>query len=100
MPCSRRSRPSYGPTCAAPGCCARTRRCQRERSVGRKRSAVSDMLLCQLLPAYCGQEEAMRLGVVGMLPDDFRTYTPAQIEAITALGFTGFGCHLDGALAF
>jgi sugar phosphate isomerase/epimerase len=42
----------------------------------------------------------MRLGVVGMLPDDIRTYTPAQMEAITALGFTGFGCHLDGALAF
>jgi len=42
----------------------------------------------------------MRLGVVGMLPDDFRTYTPAQLEAITVLGFTGFGCHLDSALAF
>jgi len=42
----------------------------------------------------------MRLGVVDMLPKDFRTCTPAQIQAITALGFTGFGCHLDGALAF
>jgi sugar phosphate isomerase/epimerase len=41
----------------------------------------------------------MRLGVVGMLPDDFRTYTPAQMGAIAALGFTGFGCHLDSALA-
>ena len=41
----------------------------------------------------------MRLGVVGMLPEDFRAYTPAQLSAITALGFTGFGCHLDGALA-
>src|SRR5215212_10403245 len=44
--------------------------------------------------------KAMRLGVVDMLPKDFRTCTPAQIQAITALGFTGFGCHLDGALAF
>jgi sugar phosphate isomerase/epimerase len=34
-----------------------------------------------------------------MLHDDFRTCTPAQLEAIAALGFTGFGCHLDGALA-
>ena len=42
----------------------------------------------------------MRLGVVDMLPKDFRTCTPAQIQAITALGFTGFGCHLDSALAF
>src|SRR4029078_11021392 len=29
-----------------------------------------------------------------------RSYAPAQLQAITALGFTGFGCHLDGALAF
>jgi len=42
----------------------------------------------------------MRLGVVGMVPEDFRTCTPAHLSAITALGFTGFGCHLDGALAF
>jgi sugar phosphate isomerase/epimerase len=42
----------------------------------------------------------MRLGVVGMLPNDFRTCTPAQLSAITALGVTGFGCHLDSALAF
>src|ERR1700709_1846705 len=42
----------------------------------------------------------MRLGVVGMLPEDFRTYTPDQMEAITALQFTGFGCHQNGALAF
>ncbi|MDQ2999543.1 MAG: sugar phosphate isomerase/epimerase [Chloroflexota bacterium] len=41
----------------------------------------------------------MRLGVVDMLPKDFRTCTPAHLSAITALGFTGFGCHLDGALA-
>ena len=41
----------------------------------------------------------MRLGVVDMLPKDFRTYTPAHLSAIRALGFTGFGCHLDGALA-
>jgi sugar phosphate isomerase/epimerase len=42
----------------------------------------------------------MRLGVVDMLPKDFRTCTPADLSAITALGFTGFGCHLDGGLAF
>jgi sugar phosphate isomerase/epimerase len=41
----------------------------------------------------------MRLGVVGMLQDDFRTCAPAQLRAIAALGFTGFGCHLDGGLA-
>jgi sugar phosphate isomerase/epimerase len=43
---------------------------------------------------------SMRLGVVGMLPEDIRTCTPAQMQAIAALGFTGFGCHLDGGLAF
>jgi sugar phosphate isomerase/epimerase len=42
----------------------------------------------------------MRLGVVGMLPEDVRSCTPAQIEAIAALGFTGLGCHLDGGLVF
>ncbi len=42
----------------------------------------------------------MRLGVVDMLPKDFRACTPTHLSAITALGFTGFGCHLDGALAF
>jgi sugar phosphate isomerase/epimerase len=41
----------------------------------------------------------MRLGVVGMVSENFRTCTPAQMQAIAALGFTGFGCHLDGALA-
>jgi len=41
----------------------------------------------------------MRLGVVDLLPKDFRTCTPADLSAIAALGFTGFGCHLDGALA-
>jgi sugar phosphate isomerase/epimerase len=41
----------------------------------------------------------MRLGVVDMLPKDFRTCTPALLSAITALGFSGVGCHLDGALA-
>src|SRR3954468_14421100 len=57
------------------------------------------MLLCRLLTADCPQGEAMRLGVVDMLPKDFRTCTPAHLAVITALGFTGFGCHLDGALA-
>ena len=41
----------------------------------------------------------MRLGVVSVLPNDFRTYTAAQMQTIAELGFSGFGCHLDGALA-
>lgn len=42
----------------------------------------------------------MRLGIVGMLPGDFRTFAPAQMEAIRRLGFTGFGFHLNGEDAF
>ncbi len=38
----------------------------------------------------------MRLGIVGMLPGDFRTFTPGQMDAIRGLGFTGFGFHLSG----
>ena len=38
----------------------------------------------------------MRLGIVGMLPGDFRTFTQAQMAAIRALSFTGFGFHLNG----
>ena len=38
----------------------------------------------------------MRLGIVGMLPGDFRTFQPAQMQAIRDFGFTGFGFHLDG----
>ena len=38
----------------------------------------------------------MKLGIVGMLPGDFRTFQPEQMEAIRALGFTGFGFHLNG----
>ena len=38
----------------------------------------------------------MRLGIVGMLPGDFRTFTKEQMEAIRALQFTGFGFHFDG----
>jgi sugar phosphate isomerase/epimerase len=41
----------------------------------------------------------MRLGVVGVLPNDIRTYTAAHMQAIAELGFSGFGCHLDGGLA-
>lgn len=41
----------------------------------------------------------MKLGVVGVLPNDIRTYTAAQMQAIAGLGFSGFGCHLDGGLA-
>ena len=39
---------------------------------------------------------SMRLGIVGMLPGDFRAFQPAQMQAIRDLGFTGFGFHLDG----
>lgn len=38
----------------------------------------------------------MRLGIVGMLPGDFRTFRPKQMQAIRDLGFTGYGFHLDG----
>jgi sugar phosphate isomerase/epimerase len=38
----------------------------------------------------------MRLGIVGMLPGDLRTFRPEQMQAIRSLGFTGFGFHLDG----
>ena len=38
----------------------------------------------------------MRLGIVGMLPGDFRSFVPQQMEAIRAQGFTGFGFHLAG----
>lgn len=38
----------------------------------------------------------MRLGIVGMLPGDFRTFTKAQLAEIRALTFTGFGFHLSG----
>ena len=38
----------------------------------------------------------MRLGIVGMLPGDFRTFEPHQMQAIRELGFSGFGFHLNG----
>ncbi|MEZ4679596.1 MAG: sugar phosphate isomerase/epimerase family protein [Caldilineaceae bacterium] len=38
----------------------------------------------------------MRLGIVGMLPGDFRTFTKDQLAAIRTLTFTGFGFHLNG----
>ena len=37
----------------------------------------------------------MRLGIVGMLPGNFRTFTKEQMEAIRALEFTGFGFHFS-----
>ena len=42
----------------------------------------------------------MRLGIVGMLPGDFRTFQPEQMQAIRELSFTGFGFHLDGGDVF
>ena len=38
----------------------------------------------------------MKLGIVGMLPGDFRTFTKSQMQAIRDLKFTGFGFHLNG----
>jgi sugar phosphate isomerase/epimerase len=35
-----------------------------------------------------------------MLPGDFRTFRPGQMQAIRDLGFTGFGFHLDGGEVF
>ena len=37
----------------------------------------------------------MRLGIVGMLPGNFRTFTKEQMEAIRALEFTGCGFHFS-----
>lgn len=42
----------------------------------------------------------MRLGIVGMLPGDFRTFTKEHMAAIRALSFTGFGFHLNGEDVF
>ncbi len=38
----------------------------------------------------------MRLGIVGMLPGDFRTHTEEHFKAISDLGFTGAGFHFPG----
>ena len=42
----------------------------------------------------------MRLGIVGMLPGDFWTFTKEQMQAIRDLKFTGFGFHLNGDEVF
>ena len=42
----------------------------------------------------------MRLGVVGILPADFRTITPGHLAAIKALGLTAACFHGDGAALF
>jgi len=42
----------------------------------------------------------MRLGVCGMLPDDFRTITHQHLEAIGALGLTGAAFHGVGDQLF
>ena len=42
----------------------------------------------------------MRLGLVEIMPGDFRTWTKQHTQAVHDLGFTGFGFHLDGAMAF
>ena len=41
----------------------------------------------------------MRLGIVGMLPGDFRAFGRSHFEAIRALEFTGAGFHLPSELA-
>ncbi len=38
----------------------------------------------------------MRLGVVGLLPADFRDITPGDLSAIAGLGLTGAGSHASG----
>ncbi len=38
----------------------------------------------------------MRLGVIGMLPGDFRDITPDHLRAIRAIGLTGAGFHAPG----
>ncbi|MCH8294329.1 TIM barrel protein [Candidatus Poribacteria bacterium] len=38
----------------------------------------------------------MKLGIVGMLQGDFRTFNKSQMQAIRDLKFTGFGFHLNG----
>ena len=40
----------------------------------------------------------MRLGLVGLLPGDFRTLTSAHLEAVVKLGFTGAAFHFPGHL--
>ena len=42
----------------------------------------------------------MRLGAVERMPGDFRTWSKAHTRAVRDLGFTGFGFHLDGDMAF
>ncbi|MFH1566770.1 MAG: sugar phosphate isomerase/epimerase family protein [Gemmatimonadota bacterium] len=42
----------------------------------------------------------MRLGIVGMLPGDFRTFRAEQMQPIRELGFTGVGFHLSGEDVF
>ena len=41
-------------------------------------------------------EVQMRLGIVGMVPGDFRALTGEHAEAIRGLKFTGFGFHASG----
>jgi len=38
----------------------------------------------------------MRLGIVGLLPNDFRTITHAHLETLQALGLTAASFHRDG----
>ncbi len=38
----------------------------------------------------------MKLGIVGMLPADFRTFNSQHMQAIRDLGLRGFGFHFDG----
>lgn len=42
----------------------------------------------------------MRLGIVEMMPADFRTWTAQHTQAVRDLGFTGFGFHLRGEDVF
>ena len=48
----------------------------------------------------CWKENSVKLGIAGMLPGDFRTFTREQMQAIRDLEFTGFGFHLNGEEVF
>ena len=67
---------------------------------------MSEFLLARLRrPRPClgeihGSSQPMRLGIVEMMPGDFRTWTKDHTRAVRDLGFTGFGFHLDGETAF
>jgi sugar phosphate isomerase/epimerase len=68
-----------------------------------KESDFSSFIPC-LIRVFRGSpfqilEDSLKLGIVGMLPGDFRTHESSHFEAIRDLGFTGAGFHFPGELA-